>query len=50
LTSTYFGPDPPDDENDKRRYGYSRDKRRRPDQRPSPNPYAIKEIGGAQAE
>ena len=27
LTSTYFESDPPDDENDKRRYGYSRDKR-----------------------
>jgi hypothetical protein len=27
LTSTYFELDPPDDENDKRRYGYSRDKR-----------------------
>jgi hypothetical protein len=27
LTSTYFGSSPPDDENDKRRYGYSRDKR-----------------------
>jgi transposase len=27
LTSTYFEADPPDDENDKRRYGYSRDKR-----------------------
>jgi transposase len=28
LTSTYFEAAPPDDENDKRRYGYSRDKRR----------------------
>jgi Transposase DDE domain len=28
LTSTYFESSPPDDENDKRRYGYSRDKRR----------------------
>jgi transposase len=27
LTSTYFESPPPDDENDKRRYGYSRDKR-----------------------
>ena len=27
LTSTYFESDPPDDENDKRRFGYSRDKR-----------------------
>ncbi len=27
LTSTYFESDPPYDENDKRRYGYSRDKR-----------------------
>ena len=27
LTSTYFEWDPPDDESDKRRYGYSRDKR-----------------------
>src|SRR5216683_238030 len=27
LTSTYFESDPPDDENDKRRHGYSRDKR-----------------------
>ena len=27
LTSTYFEFDPPDDETDKRRYGYSRDKR-----------------------
>jgi transposase len=27
LTSTYFEAGPPDDENDKRRYGYSRDKR-----------------------
>jgi transposase len=27
LTSTYFESDPPDDEDDKRRYGYSRDKR-----------------------
>jgi transposase len=27
LTSTYFESDPPDDEADKRRYGYSRDKR-----------------------
>jgi transposase len=27
LTSTYFESSPPDDENDKRRYGYSRDKR-----------------------
>ena len=27
LTSTYFEAAPPDDENDKRRYGYSRDKR-----------------------
>ncbi len=27
LTSTYFESAPPDDENDKRRYGYSRDKR-----------------------
>jgi len=27
LTSTYFESDPPDDETDKRRYGYSRDKR-----------------------
>lgn len=27
LTSTYFESDPPADENDKRRYGYSRDKR-----------------------
>jgi len=27
LTSTYFESDPPQDENDKRRYGYSRDKR-----------------------
>lgn len=27
LTSTYFESDPPDDEQDKRRYGYSRDKR-----------------------
>src|SRR5204863_4744362 len=27
LTSTYFESDPPDDEEDKRRYGYSRDKR-----------------------
>ena len=27
LTSTYFGSNPPDDESDKRRYGYSRDKR-----------------------
>src|SRR6201987_5465130 len=27
LTSTYFESDPPDDGNDKRRYGYSRDKR-----------------------
>jgi transposase len=28
LTSTYFESPPPDDENDKRRHGYSRDKRR----------------------
>ena len=28
LTSTYFESAPPDDEDDKRRYGYSRDKRR----------------------
>src|SRR6266849_6194570 len=28
LTSTYFESVPPDDEDDKRRYGYSRDKRR----------------------
>jgi hypothetical protein len=28
LTSTYFEAAPPDDDNDKRRYGYSRDKRR----------------------
>ena len=28
LTSTYFESNPPDDENDKRRFGYSRDKRR----------------------
>jgi hypothetical protein len=28
LTSTYFESDPPDDEADKRRHGYSRDKRR----------------------
>ena len=28
LTSTYFESDPPADETDKRRYGYSRDKRR----------------------
>jgi hypothetical protein len=28
LTSTYFESDPPQDENDKRRFGYSRDKRR----------------------
>src|ERR1700675_4806026 len=28
LTSTYFESAPPDDENDKRRHGYSRDKRR----------------------
>jgi hypothetical protein len=28
LTSTYFESSPPDEENDKRRYGYSRDKRR----------------------
>jgi len=27
LTSTYFESNPPDDENDKRRFGYSRDKR-----------------------
>lgn len=27
LTSTYFESDPPDDDNDKRRYGYSRDHR-----------------------
>src|ERR1700675_4407492 len=27
LTSTYFESDPPDDESDKRRHGYSRDKR-----------------------
>src|SRR6266478_5725268 len=27
LTSTYFESEPPDDENDKRRHGYSRDKR-----------------------
>jgi len=27
LTSTYFESDPPQDENDKRRFGYSRDKR-----------------------
>src|SRR6201997_5025448 len=27
LTSTYFESDPPDDEHDKRRHGYSRDKR-----------------------
>ena len=27
LTSTYFESSPPEDENDKRRYGYSRDKR-----------------------
>ncbi len=27
LTSTYFESDPPDDDSDKRRYGYSRDKR-----------------------
>jgi transposase len=27
LTSTYFESDPPDDDKDKRRYGYSRDKR-----------------------
>lgn len=27
LTSTYFECEPPDDENDKRRFGYSRDKR-----------------------
>src|SRR6266853_390098 len=27
LTSTYFEADPPDDESDKRRHGYSRDKR-----------------------
>ena len=27
LTSTYFESDPPNDEDDKRRYGYSRDKR-----------------------
>src|SRR5439155_13749114 len=27
LTSTYFESDPPEDETDKRRYGYSRDKR-----------------------
>ena len=27
LTSTYFESDPPTDEKDKRRYGYSRDKR-----------------------
>ncbi len=27
LTSTYFESDPPDNEGDKRRYGYSRDKR-----------------------
>jgi hypothetical protein len=27
LTSTYFESDPPEDENDKRRFGYSRDKR-----------------------
>jgi transposase len=27
LTSTYFESPPPDDENDKRRYGYNRDKR-----------------------
>jgi hypothetical protein len=27
LTSTYFESNPPDDEDDKRRYGYSRDKR-----------------------
>ncbi len=27
LTSTYFECDPPDDDSDKRRYGYSRDKR-----------------------
>ena len=27
LTSTYFESDPPSDENDKRRFGYSRDKR-----------------------
>jgi len=28
LTSTYFESNPPDDENDKRRFGYSRDKRK----------------------
>jgi hypothetical protein len=28
LTSTYFESDPPEDESDKRRFGYSRDKRR----------------------
>ena len=28
LTSTYFELPPPDDDNDKRRHGYSRDKRR----------------------
>jgi len=28
LTSTYFESNPPDDDNDKRRFGYSRDKRR----------------------
>jgi hypothetical protein len=28
LTSTYFESDPPQDENDKRRFGYSRDKRK----------------------
>jgi transposase len=27
LTSTYFESDPPDDDSDKRRHGYSRDKR-----------------------
>ena len=27
LTSTYFESPPPDDENDKRRFGYNRDKR-----------------------
>jgi hypothetical protein len=27
LTSTYFESPPPDDETDKRRHGYSRDKR-----------------------
>lgn len=28
LTSTYFESDPPEDDNDKRRFGYSRDKRK----------------------